>query len=139
MSALGTCPHSAVPDPNRRLELRVGPARACLNRGTKVLLINASYNLPTNIAQGWLHSNASYHVSHIVRVDILKGTSALCRIGMSPEVKVYLGPVNDKVEGSISLKLMSRHFFLSSCENDEVHCIRWNCRISCPCIRTSHR
>ena len=85
-----TCPQSAVPDPNRRL--RLGPARACLNRGTKIMFINASYDLPTNTTQGGLHSNASYHVSHIVRVGILRRASVLCRIGMSPEVKGDFGP-----------------------------------------------
>ena len=85
-----TCPQSAVPDPNRRL-YAWGRHEPVLTAVLKYCLFNASYDLPTNAVQGRLHFNASYHVSLIARVDILKGTSALCRIGMSPEVKVHLG------------------------------------------------
>ena len=136
-SGQSTCSQPTVPDPNQRL--RVGPARAYPNRGTKITAyFQPQYNLPTNSTQGGLHFHSSYHVSHIVAVDMLKGTSVLGQSGMSSEVKVDLGPSKGQVMCSISLKLMSWHFFLSSCEVDELLNIKFGYKTFYACTRTAH-
>ena len=51
------------------------------------------------------------------RIQLLEPTSVSCRVVAPPKVIVDLGPTEWKTEGSLSLKMMSMQFFLSSCNN----------------------
>ena len=72
------------------------------------------------------------------QVQLLKPTSVFCRVVAPPKVIVDSGPTKWKIEGSLSLRMMSVLFFLSSCELYEFQDMKENCSVFRACTRIGH-